>query len=355
MALLLWYGGLRVLDGTLTVGVLAAFIQYTRRFFQPLQDLSEKFNLLQSAMASSERVFALLDEPVSVREPASPAAAAAAGPRRGSVRGGLVPLHPRRPLGAQGHLVHRVARADGGAGGPYRAPGRPPSSTSCSGSTIPSGAGSRWTAIDIRELADRRSPLRDRVRAAGSLPLHRRHPAQPDPRRADLARGGPGSGRAGRGGPVHRAAAVRLRASAGGAGPQPERGGAAAAELRAGAGARPPDPGAGRGHQLGRRRGRGADPAGHRGADGRAHQPGGGPPAEHHPPRRRDPGDAPRGDPGAGHATGSCWPPAASTSGSTSCSSAVRRCAKLPETSLLACPRGPGYVWQPVQPSESDP
>jgi ATP-binding cassette subfamily B multidrug efflux pump len=72
MALLLWYGGLRVLDDTLTVGVLAAFIQYTRRFFQPLQDLSEKFNLLQSAMASSERVFALLDEPVTVPEPPAP-------------------------------------------------------------------------------------------------------------------------------------------------------------------------------------------------------------------------------------------------------------------------------------------
>jgi ATP-binding cassette, subfamily B, multidrug efflux pump len=72
MALLLWYGGLRVLDSTLTVGVLAAFIQYTRRFFQPLQDLSEKFNLLQSGMASSERVFALLDEPVTVREPDHP-------------------------------------------------------------------------------------------------------------------------------------------------------------------------------------------------------------------------------------------------------------------------------------------
>ena len=72
MALLLWYGGLRVLDDTLTVGVLAAFIQYTRRFFQPLQDLSEKFNLLQSAMASSERVFALLDEPMTVPEPVGP-------------------------------------------------------------------------------------------------------------------------------------------------------------------------------------------------------------------------------------------------------------------------------------------
>jgi ATP-binding cassette, subfamily B, multidrug efflux pump len=72
MALLLWYGGLRTLHGTLTVGILAAFIQYTRRFFQPLQDLSEKFNLLQSAMASSERVFTLLDEPVTVREPERP-------------------------------------------------------------------------------------------------------------------------------------------------------------------------------------------------------------------------------------------------------------------------------------------
>ncbi|MBA3317430.1 MAG: ABC transporter ATP-binding protein [Gemmatimonadales bacterium] len=84
MALLLWYGGLRVLDDTLTVGVLAAFIQYTRRFFQPLQDLSEKFNLLQSAMASSERVFGLLDEPVTVREPASPAPLSR--PVRGEVR-----------------------------------------------------------------------------------------------------------------------------------------------------------------------------------------------------------------------------------------------------------------------------
>jgi len=84
MALLLWYGGLRVLDQTLTVGILAAFIQYTRRFFQPLQDLSEKFNLLQSAMASSERVFTLLDEPLAVREPVRPAALPR--PVRGEVR-----------------------------------------------------------------------------------------------------------------------------------------------------------------------------------------------------------------------------------------------------------------------------
>ena len=56
----------------IALGVLAAFIQLTRRFFQPLQDLSEKFNLLQSAMASSDRVFALLDQPVTVSEPVHP-------------------------------------------------------------------------------------------------------------------------------------------------------------------------------------------------------------------------------------------------------------------------------------------
>jgi len=84
MALLLYYGGLRTVSGSLTVGVLAAFIQLTRRFFQPLQDLSEKFNLLQSAMASSERVFALLDEPVTVAEPRHPRALQR--PPRGEVR-----------------------------------------------------------------------------------------------------------------------------------------------------------------------------------------------------------------------------------------------------------------------------
>src|SRR5690606_31579970 len=72
LALLLWYGGLRALDATITVGLLTAFIQVTRRFFQPLQDVSEKFNLLQGAMASSERVFELLDEPVHIVSAPSP-------------------------------------------------------------------------------------------------------------------------------------------------------------------------------------------------------------------------------------------------------------------------------------------
>ena len=72
LALILWYGGLRMLDGLLTVGVIAAFLQYARRFFRPIQDLSEKYNLLQAAMASSERVFQLLDEKIDVQDPEAP-------------------------------------------------------------------------------------------------------------------------------------------------------------------------------------------------------------------------------------------------------------------------------------------
>ena len=69
LALIIWYGGLRTLDGAITVGVLAAFLQYARRFFRPIQDLSEKYNLLQGAMASSERIFKLLDEENIIEDP----------------------------------------------------------------------------------------------------------------------------------------------------------------------------------------------------------------------------------------------------------------------------------------------
>ena len=63
-SLIIWYGGLQVMAGTLTLGALVAFLQYSSRFFRPISDMSEKFNVLQSAMASSERIFKLIDEPV---------------------------------------------------------------------------------------------------------------------------------------------------------------------------------------------------------------------------------------------------------------------------------------------------
>jgi ATP-binding cassette subfamily B multidrug efflux pump len=71
-ALLIWYGGGQVIRNAVTLGVLVAFIQYTERFFRPIQDLAEKYNILQSAMASSERIFRILDEPVSVEDPVDP-------------------------------------------------------------------------------------------------------------------------------------------------------------------------------------------------------------------------------------------------------------------------------------------
>jgi len=62
IGLLLWYGGGKVIQEMITLGVLVAFLSYVRMFFQPIRDLSEKYNILQSAMASLERVFSLLDE-----------------------------------------------------------------------------------------------------------------------------------------------------------------------------------------------------------------------------------------------------------------------------------------------------
>ncbi len=72
IACVIWFGGNQVLRNFVTLGVLVAFIQYAQRFFRPIQDLSEKYNILQSAMASSERVFKLLDTPPAIVSPAKP-------------------------------------------------------------------------------------------------------------------------------------------------------------------------------------------------------------------------------------------------------------------------------------------
>jgi ATP-binding cassette subfamily B protein len=83
-ALIIWSGGGDVLRGAVTLGALVAFLQYSLRFFRPISDMSEKFNVLQAAMASSERIFGLLDEPVRIQSPTAP--------------------RERRP-GARGHIV----------------------------------------------------------------------------------------------------------------------------------------------------------------------------------------------------------------------------------------------------------
>src|SRR3954471_14424867 len=69
VGLLIWIGGGRVISGAVSVGALIAFLQYAQRFYQPLSDLSEKYNILQAAMASSERIFSLMDTPLTIASP----------------------------------------------------------------------------------------------------------------------------------------------------------------------------------------------------------------------------------------------------------------------------------------------
>jgi ATP-binding cassette subfamily B multidrug efflux pump len=72
IALIIWRGGFGVLHGTVLIGTLAMFIQYSQRFWRPIQDLSDKFNILQAAMAACERIFKLLDTPAEIVSPAHP-------------------------------------------------------------------------------------------------------------------------------------------------------------------------------------------------------------------------------------------------------------------------------------------
>jgi len=74
LGLIIWFGGMRAMGDVLTLGVLIAFIQYARQFFEPIRNLSDQYNTLQSAMAGAERIFGVLDEDDSIREVAEPVA-----------------------------------------------------------------------------------------------------------------------------------------------------------------------------------------------------------------------------------------------------------------------------------------
>src|SRR5256714_1260435 len=72
IALIIWYGGGQVVRGVAPIGTLVAFIQLARNFYEPISDISEKYNILQAAMAASERIFKLLDDPVTIQSPDRP-------------------------------------------------------------------------------------------------------------------------------------------------------------------------------------------------------------------------------------------------------------------------------------------
>ena len=119
-------GRSRLAANTLTVGTVAAFLQFVRRFFQPLQDLSEKYNILQGAMASSERIFTLLD---------TPAALDTAQPTPQISR--LMASGPMRPPGRA--VASRGGGSAVGGGCASNAPSKPPAASSppCSPSRSP--------------------------------------------------------------------------------------------------------------------------------------------------------------------------------------------------------------------------
>ena len=208
IALILWYAGFRAAGFGLTIGVLAAFIQLVRRFFQPLQDLSEKFNLLQSAMASGERIFRLLDTPVEVAEPAHPRSLPS--PVRGAVvfedvwfryaddapwalKGVSFRVRPGETVALVGHtgagkstVLSLLLR--------FYAPTR--------GRILVDG-------VDLSEVSTASLAPRHRIRAAGPLSLSRFAGAQHPPRSRPRGRcAGAGAGRR-RGGDAHSAAARR--------------------------------------------------------------------------------------------------------------------------------------------------
>ena len=165
-ALIIWYGGAQgAAASTLTLGALVAFLQYSQRFFRPISDMSEKFNVLQSAMASSERIFKLLDEPVAIAV-AERARGVGRRRRRGTSSSTTSGSRYNDDATESRTTCCRDVSLRGPAGRARRrssappAPARRRSSTCCCGSTTCSAGGSRstastsasWISHDLRGL-----------------------------------------------------------------------------------------------------------------------------------------------------------------------------------------------------------
>ncbi len=117
VAAIIWFGGAWTLQGSLELGSLVAFVLYSQRFFRPISDLSEKFNILQAAMASSERIFGLLDTPVAVADPTAQAAGRDHRPRVEGDHAGPV-ADPAGPAAVRDHR----RRVEGGHADPVADP-----------------------------------------------------------------------------------------------------------------------------------------------------------------------------------------------------------------------------------------
>lgn len=161
LALILWYGGGEVTRDTLTIGTIAAFLQYARRFFRPIQDLSEKYNILQGAMASAERIFELLDREPEIRDAADPLPLPRPGAGRIEFRGVWFRYGEERGAGSgERGGAERGARegeqgrrSEVGAAGPRSLDGQ---GGNGGGSLSPGGAadGEGWVLRDVSFVAE---------------------------------------------------------------------------------------------------------------------------------------------------------------------------------------------------------
>ena len=324
-SIIIWFGGLDVMSGTLTLGVLVAFLQYSARFYRPISDMSEKFNVLQSAMASSERIFTLLDTPVAVTS-LDPARSFPHAP----LRGHIVFDHVWFAYNGEDWVLKDVSFEV-----------RPGQRVGLVGAT---GSGKTTIinlllrfydvqrgrilvdGVDIRELeiATLRQlfalVLQDVHLFSGTVGENIRLGERSIDDDAVQTRG-----RRRARGPLHRRAAGALRRAGGRARRHVLHGAETAAVVRARAGVRPPGADSRRGDVERRHGNRARHPRGARRADGRPHD------ARHRAPALDDPGHGPH--PGAAQGrparvrahTSSCSPCAASTSGCTSCSSRIQR------------------------------
>ena len=149
VALLLWRGGVRLLSGAITFGTLVAFLEYARRFYEPIKDMSDKYNILQSALASSERIFRLLDEEISPEYAEARHNPALDGPTSPLPSPPGPPPSPRSSSGTSGSPT-RGPRT----GGP---PGRRKDRWSCGGSPSSLGKGRPERSWGRRGRGRRRS------------------------------------------------------------------------------------------------------------------------------------------------------------------------------------------------------
>ena len=153
----LLYGGLRVIDGDMKVGVLATFLLYLERFFDPLQDLSQFYNTFQSAAAALEKISGVLDEPPAVPEPAHPVPLPPSPGRRPAAdRGGrevrfeAVRFGYRDKPVLPGLRSDHPGRADRGRWSARPGPARPPWPGCWPGSTTRAQGTVRLDGVDLR-------------------------------------------------------------------------------------------------------------------------------------------------------------------------------------------------------------